>query len=199
MTLDVSGSFVQHDFHERLAFSEGVWVDQTMLAKLVMSTAAGISIRRASPNEDRHGTDYWIDRAHGLPPISVDVKHRSFCPIQKFGTDDACIETCSVYDGEAFGQYDDALRRKIGWTLDTRKRTDLVCYTWPTVGGGVRFWMLYFPHLCRAAQLNWRQWAAEYGERAARNDGYLTLSVYPPRKVIAAAMREIATGMTTAA
>lgn len=182
-----------HDFAERLAFSEGVQVGGDMLAHLVASVAGATGIRRATTEDDRQGTDYWIDRP-GLPSISVDVKHRSYCPIEKWKSDDACIETCSVYMGPPSGQWQQAYRKKLGWSIDATKRTDLVCYTWPNAQGGVRFWMLYFPHLCRAAQVHWRDWAATYGEFSARNHGYLTLSVYPPRQVIAAAIRELTVG-----
>jgi len=117
-----------------------------------------------------------------LPPISVDVKHRSFDPIEKFGTDDACIETTSVYCGNPRLPWEDSLEKKVGWSIDPNKRTDLVVYTWPAKQEKRRFWILYFPHLCCAAQKHWRMWAEKYKERSAKNNGYLTLSVYPSRK-----------------
>ena len=181
------------DFAERLAFSEGVELEDAVLARIVDGIPGATGIRRATELEDRSGTDYWIDRV-ALPPVSVDVKHRDFCPIQRFGSDDACIETTSVYVGPPGSPWHDAGRRKIGWTLDPTKRADLVVYTWPAETGR-RFWVLYFPHLCRAARQHWREWARDYGERAAQNRGYVTLSVYPPRAVIAQAIRRITTGV----
>lgn len=182
-----------HDFAERLAFSEGIEVGDALLDRLVADIPGATGIRRAVEHDDRQGTDYWIDRAHDLPPISVDVKHREFCPIERFGSDDACIETCSVYDGRPRSPWLDMNRRKIGWTLDPSKRTDLIVYTW-TKGDARRFWILYFPHLCRASRSNWRAWAAQYGERPALNPDYCTLSVYPPRHVIAEAIRRLTSG-----
>src|SRR5690606_1780156 len=129
-----------HDFAERLAFSEGVELEDAVLARIVDGIPGATGIRRAGQDDDRAGTDYWIDR-DGLPPVSVDVKHRAFCPIQRFGSDDACIETTSVYLGSG-PPWRDSGRRKIGWTLDPRKRTDLVVYTWPAETGR-RFWILY--------------------------------------------------------
>lgn len=54
--------------------------------------------------------------------------------------------------------------------------------------------MLYFPHLCRAAQKNWRKWAEKYGERPTPNLGYITLNVYPLRTEVVDAINKIALG-----
>lgn len=174
-----------HDFYERLTFSEGIEITGGILAHLYENVPGAADVVRANEDDDRNGTDYWIVR-DGLPPISVDLKNREFCPIERWGTDDACIETCSVFSG---GE-----RRKIGWTLDHRKRTDLVVYTWPNQKGR-RFWILHFPLLCAAASKHWTEWAACYRERPAHNNGYKTLSVYVPRVEIAKAMKQIAYGV----
>ena len=183
-----------HDFLERLHFSEGVELGEGILRHLLDTIPGSVKITRSSRGEDLKGTDYWIVRDN-LQPISIDVKHRDFCPIERFGSDDACIETTSVYRGPTNQKWRDEYRLRPGWTIDQEKRTDLLVYTWPSKSGGRRFWVLYFPHLCRAAQKNWRAWASQYGEKAAANKGYVTLSVYPPRSVIAHAMRELVVGV----
>lgn len=182
-----------HDFYERLAFSEGIEITGPLMERIANMVPNAIGIERADENADRNGTDYWILRSHRLPTLSVDVKHRGFCPIERFGSDDACIETTSVYIGQS--PWKDSGRRKVGWTLDYSKRTDFVVYTWPN-GEGTRYWILPFVPLCRAARDNWRVWAAQYGERPAKNNGYLTLSVYPPRSTIAKAMKAVMAGVT---
>ena len=182
-----------HDFEKQLAFSEGIELDTGVLERIAGIVPNATVIRRATVNEDKHGTDYWIDRTHGLPSISIDVKHRSFCPIEKFGSDDACIETTSVYHGSDDGNWIDEHRDKPGWTVDYRKRTDWIVYTWPA-DGGTRFWIVPFTPLCKASRLQWREWAKEYKERSARNNGYVTLSIYPPRKVIARSMKTLMSG-----
>lgn len=184
-----------HDFIERLNFSEGIELEEELIQHLLDSIPASTGLVRATPTEDRSGIDYWITRAHGLRPIGIDVKHREFDPIERFNSDDACIETTSVYDGLPWPPWEDKYRRKLGWTIDSNKHTDLIIYTWPATQGRRRFWVLYFPHLCRAAQANWRIWAAHYGELPAYNNGYITLSVYPPRYVIAEAMRKYTVGI----
>jgi hypothetical protein len=180
-----------HTFLERLAFSEGLELGDAVLQCIVAGIPGATEIRRANTNDDRNGTDYWIERDNGLPSISVDVKHRSFCPIARWGKDDACIEVTSVYKGPKQLPWQDEYRHRVGWTLDPAKRTDLIVYTWPASENRRRFWILYFPHLCAVARQNWRKWARDYGELPAWNDGYLTLSVYVPRKVIADAIQTI--------
>jgi hypothetical protein len=185
---------MMHNFYERLAFSEGVALEQGLIEHLLDSIPGSIRIVRADEPDDKSGVDYWIER-RGLPPVGIDVKHRDIDPIERWNSDDACIETTSVYGGPPKPPWLDENRRKPGWTIDGSKRTDLIVYTWPAPQGHRRFWVLYFPHLCRAAQENWRQWARQYGEKPAMNDGYLTLCVYPPRRVIAEAMRKYTLGV----
>ena len=180
-----------HDFQERLNFSQGVEVSSAIFDHLLEITPKAVEIRRAAVHEDKHGTDYWIIR-DDLPPLSIDIKHRSFCPIMKFNSDDICIETCSIYTGSE-PPWKDENRYKIGWTLDKNKRTDFVVFTWPH-DKKTRFWILYFPWLCQAANLNWRKWAKQYKERSAINSGYLTLNIFPPREIVAQEMRKLISG-----
>lgn len=183
-----------HDFAERLAFSEGIEPEPALLKFLLDSIPGGTRIRRATASEDRQGTDYWIERP-SLPWISIDMKHRDFDPILRFGSDDVCVETTSVYTGPRQSPWLDEHRKRPGWTLDGAKRTTLLVYTWPREDGKRRFWVLYFPHLVTAAIRHWREWAEKYKERAAENANYITLSVYPPRAVVRDAMRELVSGI----
>jgi hypothetical protein len=176
-----------HGFSERLAFSEGIEDGPEVLNAIANMVPNATAVRRAQEIDDRQGTDYWIDRSHNLPSLSIDVKRREFCPIVRFNSDDACIETTSVYNGDSDGRWADEHRKKIGWTLDYSKRTDFIVYTWPA-DNGTRFWIVPFVPLCKAARTNWRAWAARLGERPAFNQGYLTLCVYPARREIARAV-----------
>lgn len=183
-----------HDFYERLAFSEGVTDSPDLICAIANMVQGATGVIRASEEDDRNGTDYWITRCGDLPAISVDVKRRSFCPREKFGSDDACIETTSIYKGPQEKPFLDKYRARPGWSIDSKKRTDFIAYTWPH-DCGERFWIIPFVPLCRAATINWRAWAVEYGERPAVNNSYLTLSIYPPRVEIARAMRVLMRGV----
>lgn len=201
-----------YDFHERLAFSEGIAITEELLTHIFNSIPAATEVRKADEHADRNGTDYWVYRKHDLPPVSIDLKNREIDPRELYKSDDACIETTSVYRGpdgkpvldrdrqEWVNPWLDRHRDTPGWTVNQTKRTDLIVYTWPHSPDlfstqALRFWILYFPHLCAAAQENWRLWAKRYGERSTRNDRYLTLNVYPPRSEIARAIRKLTTGV----
>ena len=182
-----------HNFGERLAFSEGIVPGDNVMTAISRMVPNATGVFRATEQQDRHGTDFWIERSHGLPAISIDMKNRSFCPIERFGSDDACIETTSVYRGRRGPPWDDEGRIKPGWTVDYRKRTDFIVYTWQKAGG-IRFWIVPFLPLCAAARRSWRDWSGKYPEKPALNHGYLTLSVCPPRSIIAKAIKEITAG-----
>lgn len=184
-----------HDFAERLAFSEGVEDGKDLINAIANMVQNATGVRRATTLEDKHGTDYWIDRPDGLPPLSVDFKRRARCPIEQFGSDDACIETTSVYQSpDMRPPWRDDCRVKPGWTIDHKKRSDFIVYTWPA-DLGVRYWIVPFVPLCRAANINWRAWAHKYGERSAPNKQYLTLCVYPRRAEIVRAIRVLMVGV----
>lgn len=182
-----------HDFRERLEFSEGITDEPLMIDALANMVPNSQDVIRATVDEDKQGTDYWIVRSHGLPPLSVDVKHRSRCPIEAWGSDDVCVETTSVYRGKS-SPWEDTKREKVGWSLDYSKRTDFLAYTWPNEKG-TRFWILSFPVFCRACRINWRAWVSLYGEKPAFNSNYATLCTYPTRSEVAQAMRVLTTGV----
>lgn len=187
-----------HQFHERLAFSETGERQKAVLERL-RELLGGWGVEKASPEEDRQGTDYWIAGPHGRN-FSVDLKVRGHCPIERNNSDDACIETCAIYRGPPQTPWREECRAVEGWTLDANKRTDLIVYTWPSGPDRIRYWAVYFPLLRAAARRYWRVWAQKYGELPARNPGYLTLNVFPPRGVILAAMESAAVGnISTAA
>jgi hypothetical protein len=161
-------------------------LNKNVLTHLFDMIPGALDLKRAPKQDDKNGTDYWLLRTSGLPPVSIDMKNRDFCPIERFGSDDACIEIVS--------QYMNGFCWKTGWTLDETKRTDLIIYTWPHAGGR-RFWVVYFPILCQAATLNWQTWRDRFHMKAAHNRDYDTLSIFPPRHVIAQAMRALTEGV----
>jgi hypothetical protein len=186
-----------HDFVERLRFSQQIDGDmEDFLNYLVEIIPGGTGWKRATEDEDKKGIDYWILRDHGLPQLAIDVKHREIDPIERFGSDDICIETTSIYVGPDKPPWMDEYRKKVGWTLDPSRRTDLVIYTWPLPNGrrGRRFWVVYFPFLCYAALKHWRWWAISHGEKIVYNNGYKTLCIFVPRNEVEEVIRQCCTG-----
>jgi hypothetical protein len=184
----------QYDFAERLAYSEGVDCPEGLRDHLLRSIPGAYDIQRANLQQDLNGTDFWLHR-YESEPLSIDFKHRSFCPIERWNRDDLCIETCSVYKGNAQPPYEASKRIKIGWTLDTSKQTDLLIYTWPAGEKRRRFYILFFPHLCEASRRHREGWVYWYREKPTDNGTYFTLNVYVPRKIVAKAMRELVEGV----
>jgi len=178
-----------YSFDERYEYSNRSSIELGVIDYLLKAIPNCVGIKRAEKDDDRRGIDYWLLR-NGAKPIAVDMKHYSFDPIARYGVDSICIETTSVYTGPNAPPWLDEYRIKPGWTVDATKETDLIVYTFPQVDGSRRFWIAYFPALCYVAQRYWRNWAQEYGEYAAQNVGYATLSVHPPRKVVVSAMEQ---------
>lgn len=181
------------DFYERINFSEGIDCSDNILKWIFNCIPNATRLIKSNINDDKQGTDFWIYR-NNLRPLSIDLKNRDFCPIQEFGSDDACIETTSVYKGANNYNWLDENRKVIGWTLDTNKQTDYIVYTWPNENGNRRFWIVPFHFLCMASRKNWKEWAKKYGEKSAINKNYLTLAVYPPRRVITESMARLMVG-----
>lgn len=175
------------DFTERLNYSQGIAIGPEIERHLVRSIPLAVAFHKNTTTGNDHGIDGWIER-NGLPPVSVDFKHESYCPILRWGQhkDEACIETVSVWrDGKEIAP---------GWTVNPNKRTDLVVYTWPTASEARRFWILWFPFLCQAAIRNRAEWEYRFRVHHIRNRDYETLCMYPPRRVIAQAMKALTSG-----
>ena len=176
-----------YEFRERLSFSRGVELHDGIIRHLLAIIPGSTGYRQATTAEDKSGTDLWVER-RDLPDVSVDFKHRDICPIQRYGSDDVLVETCSVFrrpKNPVLGdQYPERFRESIGWTLDQRKRRDIVVYTWPAAGNRRRFLCLWFPWLLTVTLNNWRNWEFRYGVKEARNVGYSTIWVAVPRLVL---------------
>jgi hypothetical protein len=183
-----------YGFQEQLQFSEGVEVSDAILCHLVTLVPGGLGYEKAEKSDDRNGTDYWIKRRCGRD-LSIDLKNRSFCPISRFNSDDACIELASVYDGKPSRPFVKEHVRKLGWTIDKSKQTDFIVYTWPTATEARRFWVVSFPLLCRAAIDNCKAWMDSYITKATPNEGYYTVNTYPPRLEVRRAIEFISEGI----
>lgn len=163
-------------FDDRKAMSDGVAENQAVEQILLEHVPGAMGVSRAGERADRNGTDYWIDHHRG-DPMSVDLKARDIDPIVEFGADDVALETWSV------------VGVKIGWTLDTTKRTDYVLWLWkPT-----RRWALVpFALLCasfgrrREARLRTYKVRRQTTPHGARE--WTSECVFVPRREIWAAI-----------
>lgn len=188
---------------EAINFSEGITGLAEIKNYLLGIFPSALRIEKAETRDDKNGTDYWVHRESPLDSLSIDFKHRSFCPISKWGSDDACIELVSVYAGKLDMKrhfkrslIDNRFCKRLGWSVNRRKTTDFIVYTWPSKIG-LRYWIVSFPILCAASIRFANEWIDRCGflpTHEHRNNNYLTLNVFPSRQQIRSAMERIECG-----
>ena len=163
----------EYGFAERMAMSEGFAETASVERILLEQIPGAIKVRRADLNDDRSGTDWWVEIINGTA-ISVDAKVRDKDWSLR-GCDDLALETWSVVD------------QKIGWTRDPQKRTEYVLWLWRESG---RWCLIPFRMLCRVFELNFVVWCATYKTATqstpAENGrmGWKSECVFVPRKII---------------
>jgi len=162
---------MQYDFDERKQWSEGCAKNQSISDILKANVPGFLSVKKATDNEDRHGTDWWVNLSNGQR-LSIDVKAREMDWALR-GEDDLALETWSVV-GE-----------KVGWTLDEQKRTDYILWHWEETG---RWCLVPFRMLCKIFREHHDKWVGRYktdkqttvrGERKWQSE-----CVFVPRGVV---------------
>jgi len=173
----------RYDFNERMAMSSSESSNCTV-GKILMDNIPGATgIRKSTESEDRQGTDWWIGHVSGNE-MSVDCKVRqSDWAATHPDEDDLALEIWSVKE-----------KRKQGWTLDERKRTDYILWLFKDTG---RWCLLPFHMLCSVFRERLHEWAnRRTGYRRAIQktptaDGeYTSECVFVPRKTIWDALYE---------
>ena len=161
-----------YGFAERLGMSHGAAIGVGVEEILKDNVPGAWNVRRASEQDDRSGTDFWVERGCG-ESLSVDCKIRSQDWSLK-GCDDLALETWSVIE-----------RGKVGWTRDSAKRTDYVLWFWKDTG---RWCLIPFPMLCKVFAAKWEAWTRKYKTVQQRTDTYHSECVFVPRRVVWAAI-----------
>ncbi len=157
-------------FSDKLRMSQG-YVAQISVDDVLMAHVPGaVRVRVAGKSDDKNGTDYWVDRECG-EALSVDVKVREK-DWKPRGCDDLALETWSVLE-----------RGRVGWTLDTHKRTDYVLWLWKDTG---RWCLIPFPMLCAVFQDNRDEWCGQYkvSRQYTPDGGYHSECVFVPRLAV---------------
>ena len=161
-----------HDFSftAELKFSSESTVNHSVTAVLLAEVPGAVIVTRATAEEDRRGTDYWVSLATGKR-VSVDTKVRR----RDFGLDDLALETWSVVE-----------ERRIGWTRDASKDTDYVLWLWEDSG---KWRLVPFAMLCAVFIAHWSVWRKTYRRGVQRTTragrpAYHSEVVFVPRVVI---------------
>jgi hypothetical protein len=166
----------EYDFQERLAFSSGVSASGSIEAILLMNIPGATKAYKAGGENDRDGTDWWVE----IPGrhLSIDCKVRTDDCLPKYGADDLALETFSVVE-----------TGKFGWTRDPNKRTDYVLWLWMDTR---RWCLISFPQLCAVFTENWQGWKTQHKVATQKTPnsrgGYHSECVFVPRHAVWAAM-----------
>lgn len=135
----------------------------------------------ACRENDKNGTDYWVEMAGGYF-VSVDLKLREEDFAAKTNgarSDDLALETWSVVE-----------KQLIGWTRNPSKRTDYILWYWIDTQ---RWCLVPFPLLCRVFQDNWEAWCITHKDKVHQQStqehgGYHSECVFVPRREVWAAL-----------
>lgn len=143
--------------------------------------------------ERRWPEDYptfaWTDNDPAKQARGIDVEFTNFAgrvfgidekirPLNPKYTLERCDFLCEVLSDED--------RNSPGWVIDSTKQTDYVAYAIERVS---RCWILPYPVLRRVATRMVPEWTARYGTCVALNDGWKTLSVPVPWRVLCDALK----------
>lgn len=166
-----------YGFAERLQMSQGISATKDIAQILLENIPGALAVAKATEQEDRSGTDYWIKHRRG-ESISVDVKVRSqdfaFKPMPN-RADDLALEIWSVKE-----------KQIKGWTLDSKKMTDFVLWYWSDSG---RWCLVPFAMLCAVFEENLDAWIAKYKRATQRTpnsygSAYHSECVFVPRNIV---------------
>ncbi|GAJ13851.1 unnamed protein product, partial [marine sediment metagenome] len=165
----------QYGFKERIGFSRGVSETGNIEEILLDNIPGAFSISRATPEEDRHGTDFWVDRTNTLPKLSIDLKAREIDPLSFAPPkDDLALET-----------YSNVAKKTKGWTRDEHKRTDYILWFFKPTG---RWVLAPFPMLCKVFSEKWIEWREQYQTETQKssnnNETWYSECVFVPRVAV---------------
>ena len=151
---------VNHTFRESLALSQsfseaGWWLDLYRQAFPTLQSA--VCVR----------SDGWAQRG-GIDRVLTLACGRTFTVDEKVRT--------SEWPDILLEQWSDEERRKPGW-IQKPLACDFIAYAFAP---SRRCFLLPTALLQRAWRLNGRKWIVEYGQRRARNSGYVSTSVPVP-------------------
>ena len=161
--------------------SSGISQNKTVEEVLINNIPGACKIIPAHSDNDRNGTDWWIEHTSGKF-ISVDCKVREK-DWSLNGKDDLALEIWSVVENKT-----------VGWTRNSRKRTDFILWLWMDTG---RWCLVPFPFLCKIFSDRWAEYKNKYKtakQFTPNNGGYHSECVFVPRREIWAEIYKIYSG-----
>jgi hypothetical protein len=178
-----------YGFQERLDFSNGHAPHADSVLPFLADRIPNFkTVRRALKQNDKDGTDYYIER-YGLKTLAVDLKLRDtdYSVQAPDFSDDLALETFSVKEKDI-----------IGWTRDGAKTADYILWYWKDTG---RFFIVPFPPLCCVFQRCWEAWRERFGaweQHTPGTRGWHSECVFVPRRLVMEAIWRWGSGHDTA-
>jgi len=156
-------------FDEQMAMADDPAVKEAISAYIRQYFPGVASIERASPAEDKLGTDYWVVLESGKK-LSFDIKVRKTdYAYRDPPQDDLALERWSV------------VGKKIGWTQDQNKQTDFILWYWKDSG---RFCILSFLKLCSVFKERMTEWIIEYMDEIHTQTTFTDHGIYQSECVL---------------
>jgi hypothetical protein len=132
------------EFGKQYRMASGREVDASVTSALKRHFPEALAVRRADPENDKIGVDYWIECTGRF--IAVDVKVRT----KDYGGNkpEIALETWSNWEA-----------RKPGWSRDLGKITDYVMWFWLDTK---RTALFDYRMLRSLTMRHWEQWESQY-------------------------------------
>jgi hypothetical protein len=169
-----------YDFNERLGFSKGRRQDND-LATIKTMIAGCDDVQIAPVDLDRQGVDY-IATLRGKAQVLIDAKARDAgCSQHWHGEPELALEDWSVLpeNGNA---------GKVGWTLDERKMSDLILFTFAPQDTPICY-LISFQLLRIAFRQNCISWRGQYKKDIQDSGTWRSRCVFVPISVVFAAIQ----------
>lgn len=184
-------SMTTFDFKERLAFSKGRR-QQTDLETIQAMIDGCVNVRIANEQQDRRGIDYIATLDSGVE-VRIDPKSRDAGASQYWTrhNDDECIPDLALEDWSVVP--DNRQQGVIGWTLDKRKETDLVLFTFDPTDTD-RCYIVSFQLLRVAFERHKILWLKQYWDAPQPNNGWTSHCVFVPVNVVFRAIMGVQCG-----
>lgn len=184
-----------HCFDANLAFSLGERgaID---LEVIKQSIPGCVSVIKTDTEIDKTGIDYVATLRRGAT-INIDAKTRKPNSSKYWcnGEPELALEKWSVVP-------DNKCAGKVGWTLSESSQLDMVLYTFDKTDSD-QFYLIPFQNLRTAFIRNMPQWAAKYGWKRQRSEGWTIFNnwkseaMFVPASVVIEAVKQTMIGRNT--
>lgn len=185
----------KYSFSEQLEFSK-TRLQGSPIAAITEMIPGCMSVDVATETEDRSGIDYWATLKSGRR-IGIDSKtRRPGCSSLWRSTEpELAIERWSVF-------YRDKDRRNVvGWTLDQKKKTEMVLFTFDKTDTPFCY-LVGFQHLRKAFIMAGKHWLRMYGplffQLQPPDFRYRSASLFVPASEVLRVISQVSIGTPSA-